>query len=289
MVTESFAASDTVSFAELWRRAVLVRWYALAGAVIVAVLTAAIALWMDNIYRAQVTLLPVISDDNDNPLGGLAAQFGGLAAATGVKLGGDSQRSEALEYLKSRTVVERFIESGKLLPLLCAEDAADCEAPLSDPLAMNEASRYFRNKVRKISEDKRTGVVTLNIEWRDRAQAREWANRLVERTNDDLRDRAVSEAQGKLSYLEHALTETAVTEVRQALYRIVESQLKTIAIASARRNYAFRVIDPAPALGRKDRVRPQRALMVVAGALLGLLLGGGVKLLRESKRERGQP
>lgn len=289
MVTESFAARDTISLPDLWRRVVLVRWYALVGALVVAVLTAVVALFMENIYRAQVTLLPALTDENDNPLAGLAAQFGGLAAATGVKLGGNDQRSEAIEYLKSRTLVEHFIEAEKLLPLLCAEDAADCEAPLADPLAMNEASSYFRSKVRGISEDKRTGVVTLNVEWRDRAQARQWANRLIERTNDDLRARAVSEAQGKLAYLEQELTKTSVTEVRQALYRIVESQLKTIAIASARRNYAFRVIDAAPALGRKDRVRPQRALMVIIGAVLGLVLGAGIKLAREFKRDHGNP
>ncbi len=281
MAIDGFAAADTVSLPELWRRAMLVRWYALAGGLLLAAITAVASLFMENIYRAQVTLLPASSEEENNPLGGLAAQVGGIAAVAGVKLGGE-QHADTIEYLKSRSLVERFIEDEKLLPLLCAEDAADCEPGLSPALAMSEATRFFRTEVRRISEDKRTGLLTLNVEWRDPLQAQHWANQLVERANDELRQRAVSEAEGKLAYLDRELAKTSVNEVRQSLFRIVEAQLKTIAIASARRNYAFTVIDAAPALGRKDRVRPQRAVMVVVAGVVGLLLGALTKLLRES-------
>jgi uncharacterized protein involved in exopolysaccharide biosynthesis len=64
-----------------------------------------------------------------------------------------------------------------------------------------------------------------------------------------------------------------VLEVRQAIYSLAESHFKTMALAKAREEYYFRVIDPPVAPDRDDYVSPKRALMIAAAVIGGAMLG----------------
>src|SRR5204863_5594 len=130
-----------------------------------------------------------------------------------------------------------------------------------------EAYRIFDGQVRVVTLDRRTGLVSLTVEWSDPAAAAAWANRLVTMVNDRRRAEAISEAQGSIKYLREQLMRNSAVEVQQAIYRLIEAQTKTIALANAREEYAFRVIDPAVVPERP--VRPKRLNMVVSGAVVG--------------------
>jgi uncharacterized protein involved in exopolysaccharide biosynthesis len=129
--------------------------------------------------------------------------------------------------------------------------------------------------MRDVSEEKVTGIVTLTLVWSDREQVARWANLLIERANRDLRQRAIAEAQASTDYLNAELAKTSVLELRQAIYRLLENQIKTVMLANVRDQYAFRVIDPASAPDPDDTVRPKRLAMI----LLGMVFGGGVALM----------
>ena len=74
----------------------------------------------------------------------------------------------------------------------------------------------------------------------------------------------------------------SAVEIQQAIYRLIEAQTKSIALANAREEYAFRVIDPAVAAERP--VRPKRLNIVAAGAVLGLVLALVLVLVRHALR-----
>ena len=139
---------------------------------------------------------------------------------------------------------------------------------------MADAIREFDQKVRAVSEDRRTGVVTLTITWRDPVTSADWANELVARANQRMRASAIEEARSTIDFLSKRAESEESVSVREALFSAVETQYKSMALASARPDFAFRVIDAATAPDPDDVAFPNRLLFAATGALLGLLAAG---------------
>ena len=63
--------------------------------------------------------------------------------------------------------------------------------------------------------------------------AASWANALVTRVNAHLQARAVEESERSLVFLREELERTRVAEVRDVVYRLIESQMQRAMIANA--------------------------------------------------------
>lgn len=238
---------------------------------------AAYAFLATPMFRADVVFAP--AQDSGGGLGQLAGDLGGLAALAGINLGGGgSQSDEALETLRSRSFTAAFIQRHDLLPKLYPQKWDAVRKAWTDPDPANqptlsEAVEKFSSDIRSIGEDRRTGIVTVSIVWRDRNEAASWANALVAEADVALRERSLAELARSIDYLKGEAANTTVVEVRQTIYRVMESQLKNSMLARTRDSYAFRVIDPAVAPDPKDRVSPKRALALAVGLALGLVAG----------------
>jgi uncharacterized protein involved in exopolysaccharide biosynthesis len=112
-------------------------------------------------------------------------QLGGLAALAGFSPGSsDAATEEALAVLKSRQFTDRFIADLNLMPALF-ESRWDAQARAwkpnkNGPPTQAQAFRAF-SRLRSIVEDKKTGLITINVDWRDRKEAALWANELATR------------------------------------------------------------------------------------------------------------
>jgi len=254
-----------------------------------ALASLAAALLMTPKYRAQVLLAPV-SDLDDRQHSALPLEeFGGLAALAGVNLDRKDKKNEAIATLRSRRFSEQFIAAHKLASVLFAEDWDQeherwkVNAQEDIPSAWDLFKR-FDEKVRKVDEDTRTGLVTVSIEWKDPQLASQWANELVADVNATLRRQAVQESNQAVAYLQDQLKRTSVVELQQVLHRLIESEMKKVILANINKEYAFKVIDPATP--PDEPFRPKVLVMVVLGAGAGLVLGAGVALVRGASRER---
>lgn len=253
-----------------WRRRMLVA----ASILVFAALAAAAAFVMTPRWRAQVVVVPVKGDDMRGVLSSALGQLGGLASLAGLGASGGGNKEENLQFLSSRGFLASFIEEEKLLPVLFAKkwDATKGRWNVDDPddvPTIADGVRYMDAKVRSVQEERRTGIVTLSIVWKDPEVAARWANLMVERANRDLRARAIRDAEASKAYLNAELGKTDVVELRQSVYRLLENQIKTIMLASVRPDYAFRIIDPAVPPDLDDKIRPKRLVMTVLGALAG--------------------
>lgn len=230
-------------------------------------------------YQATALLSPVDSNASGGKLGGagaLLSQFGGLAALGGLSLGGGGEKDESIATLQSAALTEAFIADKQLLPTLYPRkwDSTRQTWNTSDPddiPTLWKAEQKFRKKIRSVDIDKRTGLVSLTIEWSDPKQAAEWANELVLRTNRTLRDRAIEISRRNLDYLNGQLGKTSVVELQQALYSLIESEIKKIMIAQGSEEFAFKIIDPARVA--EERSSPMRAMITFVGAFAGIMLG----------------
>jgi uncharacterized protein involved in exopolysaccharide biosynthesis len=284
---------DVVTLAALWA-SVRRHWKLVAVLPLgVGLTTFAVTFLMTPLYSVQTTALPAEEQRaGGGPLGALGSQLGALAGLAGIQLTGGGDRMEALEVLRSREFMAAFIADLSLLKVLFQDDWDPQHTRWLTrsgvPRTMNEAIDRFRKDVCRVSDDKRTNLVTVAITWRDRDIAAQWANEYLRRANEALRRRALTRAEHSLNYLEHELATTQVFETRQAMSRLIEVQLNTRMLANLGAEYAFKVVDHAVAPDPKDIVSPRRILLGLIGALVGGAFGlFGAALLDRRGSPRG--
>jgi len=268
----------------LWRHVLLIGTCVVLG----AALLGALSFVLRPMYRSEVVFAP--TNGSGGGLGDLGGgSLGGLAALAGVTIGGGGKRSEEfLEYLRSQGFTRGFIERHQLLPVLFARkwDARQGKWKTSDPPTLADGVRKFSKKIRQMSEDRRTGIVTLAIIWSDRDTAAKWANQLLAEADDALRQRAIGEYTRSIDYLTSESTQASVVELRSAIYKAMESELKDAMIARTRDAYAFKVLDPAVARDPDDTDSPNKPLYIALGGVFGLLLGMIVAASRERRAKQ---
>ena len=230
----------------------------------------AYALLATPIYRAEA-VLSIRQDEQTGGLLGLAGQLGGLADLAGVAIPGAKDKSVAVATLKSRAVIEQFIADRKLVDVLIEPGergglTGDDKAP-----TVWDAHRKFVKRVFTVVEDKKTGLITVAVEWKDPQQATDWVTDIVARTNDRLRSIAIDESEKNLAYLESQAKSTNVIEIRQALFRLAENEIKKLMLAKGAGEYVFKTVDPARL--PEKRIRPKRTLIALGGFALGLTIG----------------
>jgi len=247
------------------------RWLVTICVLVSTVAFVTVALVMTPVYRATAVMVPA-SEERNSLAGSLSStlgSLGGLASLAGVNIGSaDSATEEALAVLRSRQFTERFINDLNLMPQLFS--AKDWES--DNPPTPARAFRRFK-KIRTVTQDKKTQLVMLQIDWQDREAAAMWANELAARLNVEMRNRAITQAEASLRFLEKELTNTTAVETRQAINRLVEAQIRQRMLANVSQEYAFRVVDRAMPSDADDPLKPQKLVLFLLGPLVGLVAG----------------
>jgi uncharacterized protein involved in exopolysaccharide biosynthesis len=265
-------------------------WIAAIVFATVAVATVLAFVWPKT-YRAEALLWPVSNEEAEGGLASLAGQLPGLASLAGASLGLRGSNQEALTLMQSRGFLEEFIKENELLPILFAGrwDAKTKSWTTSPEPNLWDGYRKFRKSILSVKQDPVTKVVTLRVSWRDRQQASQWANALVDLLNQKMRARVAAEADQSLRFLDSELQSTNQLSIRDAIGSLAEAQLKTKMLASVRREYSFRPIDIARVPDEEDFSWPNRALFVGLGLLLGVFLSLAMAVLRPLRDEAATP
>jgi uncharacterized protein involved in exopolysaccharide biosynthesis len=264
--------ADGPDLAALWRIGWNSRYLLMLCSGVFGLAALYVALTATPIFKAEA----VVSEVHDGAMGGgassLVNQFGGLASLAGINLptGGTDRTAPAV--LQSRRLVEEFIERQNLVPVLLANTK-------KEP-TLWKAVKEFRESVVVIREDKRTNLTTVAMSWKDPAVAARWANDFVALANELIRARAESDSSRDIAYLNKQVVQTNVVDLQRILYNLIESETKTLMLANARTEYAFKVVDPAVAPELKTS--PKRTLIVIFGTLLGFVLGLAVIFFRRA-------
>jgi uncharacterized protein involved in exopolysaccharide biosynthesis len=229
------------------------------------------------VYRARVVLAPVNDISTSGMLESALGQLGTMAALAGLAPTSDQKTKEGIAVLQSRQFTESLIRDLKLLPVLYARKwdahAQKWAVPESKVPSLSQSAVLFDRKVRRAYQDRKSGLVILEIEWKDPNQAARWANEIVKRLNAQMRQRAIEEATSSISYLNNQLARADQVELRLAINRLIESQIKQRMLATVNPEFAFRVIDPAAPPDPRDPIRPKKILYAIAGPLIGALMG----------------
>jgi uncharacterized protein involved in exopolysaccharide biosynthesis len=275
------AAEDwTLSVGEIWDEFLRLKLIVLAIFVVFIAGGAVYAFLAQPLYRISASLIP--AENASSLLGGKATgTLGALASLAGADLGGGgNQTVEALAVMRSRRFTIDFIKENSLMPRLFPEqwDAANNEwkGPKEDVPTYARAYAYFDRKVRKLSEDKKTGIVTLSIDWFDRAEAVSWAEDLIRRVNEEMRARTIAESTASLERLEQQASRTAVVAIQLSLAQLIEAEIRRKTLATVRQDFVFRVVDPPSMPDRGDILYPKKPFLIVvclgAASLLSTII-----------------
>jgi len=275
-------------FAVLWAGKLKI----IAITAIFAVASVIYALSVPNQYKATALLAPAQSDGGG--LSGALGQLGGLASLAGVSLGGgeSGEAQIAQEIMKSWSYIEGFIADNNIaVEVYAAEgwskgsntleinnDAYDVGAnewlveDESGAIGAPSSWKLFEsfNQMLSVSEDKKSGLVSVSIEYFSPQIAKQWVDMYVESINRFMQQRQIDKVTRNINYLQEQIEKTAIAEMQEVFYTIIEEQTKNKMLAEASPEYVFVAVGPSMVPELKSQ--PKRALICILGTLLGGML-----------------
>jgi len=274
-------------FKVLWKK----KFYIGAIVSIFLLISTVYALYLPNIYKSQIILMPV---ESNSQMSGMLGQYSGMASLAGISLPGEptSQSNEAIARIKS---FEFF--SNHFLPHIALEDLMAIKkwnpttnTPIYDEKAFNSETRKWVRKadpprsitpssqeayeeyreIIGISEDKLTSFISLYIKHKSPLLAQEWVELIVKQIDKIMRDEARYEATKKVEYLNSLAPTVKYEGIKRALSSLQEEQLKNLMMVEASENYVFKVLDPP--LVPEIKSEPSRSLIVMLGLTMGMII-----------------
>ena len=276
-------------FSVLWAGKVKI----IAITAVFAVASVIYALSVPNQYKASALLAP--AQQETGGLSGALGQLGGLASLAGVSIGGgeSSESQIAQEIMKSWSFVEGFIADNDLAVEVYAAEGwsrvsnqlkidndvyevetkswlvEDAHTGKEGPPTSWQLFEAFSDKL-SVSEDKKSGLVTVSIEYYSPQIVKQWLDLYISAINKHMQERQVEKVSNNISYLEAQIEKTSIAEMREVFYTIIEEQTKNKMVAEASPDYAFVAVSPS--MVPEEKSQPKRALICILGTLLGGML-----------------
>jgi uncharacterized protein involved in exopolysaccharide biosynthesis len=217
-----------------------------------------------------------------------------LASLAGVSIGGgeSSEVQVAQEIMRSRGFIEEFISENNIdVEVFAAQgwDRGSNQLEINSDLYDAGSSQWVRDApagktveptgwelykkfsgMVSVSEDKKTGMISVSVEYFSPELAKEWVDRLVIGINQHMQSRKLEKVNINIQYLEAQIEKTSIAEMREVFYTIIEEQIKSKMLAEASPEYAF--VTVSPAMVPEEKSQPKRALICILGTLLGGML-----------------
>ena len=256
-----------------------------------------ISLLLPNIYESRAILTPA---DSSGSISRSLQGYAGLAGLAGITIpsGGDESNSaKAIQKLKSLSFFENNILPNIFLPDLMAHKKwdkswdpstntfnydesiynkktetwiRDYSYPYKQIPSAQESFRQFTTQHFALSEDKKTGFITLIIKHKSPYIAKQWSELLVNQVNLHYREKDRLQSEKAVSFLNKQIAMTNLSEVKEAISVLLQEETKKLALIEANQLYVYDYIDPPAVMEKKSE--PNRAFIVIFIALLGGML-----------------
>ena len=251
------------------------------------------ALSLSDQYKATVLLAPAQSDSSD--LSGALGQLGGLASLAGVDIGGgdSSEAQMAQEIMKSWSFIDVFIAENNISVEVYAAEGwsrGSNELQIDDDIYDAETKTWlvendntgevgppsswvlfqaFSERL-VVSENKKSGLVSVSIEYYSPQIAKQWLDMYVAAINAHMQQRQMEKVTNNINYLQAQIENTSIAEMREVFYTIIAEQTKNKMLAEASPDYAFVAVSPS--MVPEEKSLPRRAFICILGTLLGGML-----------------
>tara|TARA_B110000908_G_C10200377_1_gene425034 strand:+ start:39 stop:986 length:948 start_codon:yes stop_codon:yes gene_type:complete len=285
--------NDEIDLRELFYVALHGKWIIVSATAFVSIIGVIYSLLLPNIYESKALLVPVTpSSSMSSALQG----YGGLASLAGLSLpsdGGDSNSLKAIQKLSSLSFFENNILKNIFLPDLMAVKSWDFETntlsydeniyknnsntwvrdysyPQKKIPSAQESFEVFTTQHLGLSEDKKTGFITLSIKHQSPFVAKQWTELVINQVNNFYRQKDKSESEKAIFYLNQQILMTSLSEIKQVIAELMQEETQKLTLIEANQFYVFDYIDPPAVMEQKSE--PKRALIITLSAILGGML-----------------
>ena len=249
------------------------------------------ALMLPNIYQSNATML---ATEENSGMSGMLGEYSGMARLAGVSLQSKSgsKAQEAIARIKSFEFFSKyFLPNIKLENLMAVKKwtqasntltyyASDFNSesrqwvrkdkpPRSNIPSSQEAYEEFM-EIMSVSKDKKTLLVTLSVKHKSPLIAQQWVEIMIDQIDHVMRDQDRQTATKSIEYLNSLAPTVNYEEIKKALFALQQEQMKRLMMVEANDNYIFKVLDSPIAPELKSQ--PKRALIVILGTILGMVL-----------------
>ena len=284
---------DEIDIRELFYVLFHGKWIIVSVTALVSIIALIFSLLLPDIYESRTILVPVnTSSGTSGALGG----YGALAGLAGISLsssGDKGNASKAMQKISSLSFFENKIMPNIYLPDLMAVKSWTAKTntltfddsifdmnsnnwvrsysyPQQQIPSPQESFKVFSTEHLSLSEDKKSGFISLSIKHQSPFIAKQWAELVVNEVNSFYRQKDKLEAEKAVSYLNQQVSLTRLSEIKEVLAQLLQEENKKLALIEANQSYVFDYIDPPAVMERKSE--PKRALIFIIGALLGGVL-----------------
>ncbi len=308
LAANTYEADNDIDLKELWNTIWSGKLQIIAITAIFAIASVFYAFSIPDEYKSTILLAPATSSSSSS-LSKLAGQFGGLASLAGINLdagGAEDKTVVAMEIMKTWDFIETFIKENQIEvevfaaegwnrssnQLLIDSDLYDqtnkiwvrdfdaSEGQKAEPSSW-ELFEEIEDRI-NISQDKQSELISLSVEYYSPIIAKEWADRLLKAINSYIQKQDREEATKNIIYLNKKIQETNITDMQSVFYQLIEEQTKTLMLAEVSDEYVFKTLSPAKVA--EEESKPERALIVVFGFMLGGMLAFMIVLVRHFKK-----
>jgi len=287
---------DEIDFREIYSTLWLNKKFILILTGVFAVLTAIYSLSLANLYRSQALLVPTSLNSNNT------SQYSALASVAGVNLGDSSPDvTLAIAFINSKKIINQLIKHESFLPDLMAAKKWDIKSnsiiydddlydkknkkwvrevvfPFQQVPSEQEAFKLFSKQI-NITEDEKKQLVTLSVEHISPSVAQQWAEWIIDEANTMVANLRIEEAESSINYLNEQIKLTPYAELRTMFFDLIQQNTQHMMLAKVTNHYALTIIDPP--LIPEDKSKPNRALIVVLGTFVGIMLSILIILVRK--------
>jgi len=283
---------DEIDFQELFYVLLEGKWIIVSLTAFVSIVGVIYSLLLPNIYESKAMLVPVNSSGG---ISGALGSYSGLAGLAGINLpsGGDEGNSaKAIQKISSLSFFDSNILPNIHLPDLMAVKSwnsktnilafdesiydtnsntwiRDYSYPRQQIPSAQESYKVFEQHL-SLSDDKKSGFITLSIKHQSPFVAKQWVELVVNEVNAFYRQKDKLESEKAVSYLNQQISMTGLSEIKQVLAQLLQEETKKLTLIEANQYYVFDYIDPPAVMEKKSE--PKRALICILSALLGGML-----------------
>ncbi len=231
------------------------------GPIVAGLIGLGVAFWMTPIFTAKTTIIPP-GQNNSSGAAALLGQLGGLGALAGGAAGIKTSTDQYIAYLQSNTLRDRLIEQFNLMERYKAK--------------YNEQARQSLKVASKITADKKSGLIAIEVSDKDPAFAAKLANAYVTALSQMLGKMALEDAQSRRDLLEQQINQATEKSyrsplVREAIIQAVVREYETAILDQKKDRPYIQQVDVAEVPELKSK--PKRALIALITTLVtGFLL-----------------
>lgn len=268
-------------FYALWQGKLII----ISVSAFVSIIGVIYSLSLPNIYESKALLVPT---NQTSGISGAFQGYSGLAGLAGISLpssGNGSNSVKAMQKIKSLSFFENNIMQNISLPDLMAVKSWNPETNTltydqkiytkstnswidKKPTAQSSFGQ-FQSQL-NLSEDKKSGFITLSMNHQSPFVAKQWVELIVNEINSYYREKDKAESEKAVNYLNEQFSMAGLTEIKQVLAQILQEETKKLTLIEANDFYVFDYIDPPAVMEKKSE--PSRAIICIISALLGGML-----------------